>query len=149
LFKSWKSRAAVFAVAATMAVPVLGLAGPAGAAASKQVVFQHTSGKCVSGLTSGDATDGFAVINTHGGNVSAEVSIKGLAPNTSYAVDLVQTPSGESCLQIPGEATLTTNGKGNGNVYLSEAILPGTTGVFVQLIQTGFDILGTPTVPVS
>jgi len=32
LFKSWKSRAAVFAVAATMAVPVLGVAGPAGAA---------------------------------------------------------------------------------------------------------------------
>jgi hypothetical protein len=32
LFKSWKSRAAVFAVAATMAVPVLGIASPAGAA---------------------------------------------------------------------------------------------------------------------
>ena len=33
LFKSWKSRAAVFAVAATMAVPVIVLATPAGAAA--------------------------------------------------------------------------------------------------------------------
>jgi hypothetical protein len=32
LLKSWKSRAAVFAVAATMAVPLLGFASPAGAA---------------------------------------------------------------------------------------------------------------------
>jgi hypothetical protein len=32
MFRSWKSRAAVFAVTATMAVPVLGLASPAGAA---------------------------------------------------------------------------------------------------------------------
>ena len=32
MFKSWKSRAAVFAVAATMAVPMLGIASPAGAA---------------------------------------------------------------------------------------------------------------------
>ena len=33
MLKSWKSRAAVFAVAATMAVPVLSVATPAGAAA--------------------------------------------------------------------------------------------------------------------
>jgi hypothetical protein len=32
MFKSWKSRAAVFAVAAAMAIPVLGIATPAGAA---------------------------------------------------------------------------------------------------------------------
>lgn len=119
-----------------------------GSPGTKQVVFDHTSGICQSGLTAGTPTDSFAVISTHAGNVSAEVSFKGLAPNTIYQVDLVQTPSGESCLMSPGEASLQTNGQGNGNAHWSERILPGQTGVFVMIISPGFsDILATPTVP--
>ncbi len=122
----------------------------AGAAASKQVVFDHTSGNCNSGLIAGLPTDSFAILNTHGGSVSTEVSLKGLEPNTTYQVDLVQVPSGESCLQVPGETTLTTNGQGNGNAHWSEPILPGQTGAFVMLIDTNTgDILATPTVPLS
>jgi hypothetical protein len=117
----------------------------AGADGSKQVVFDHTDGICTSGLRTGTPTVSFAVIDTHAGNVSAEISLKGLAPNTTYQADLVQTPSGESCLQ--GETSLTTNGQGNGNAHWSERILPGQTGVFVMIITPGvFDILATPTV---
>jgi hypothetical protein len=126
------------------------LPASASASASKEVVFDDTSGICQSGLTSGTPTDSFAVINTHAGNVSVEVSLKGLEPDTTYQVDLVQTPSGESCLQQPGETSLTTNGRGNGNAHWSEPILPGQTGVFAQLFGAGLgDVLATPTVPLS
>jgi hypothetical protein len=116
--------------------------------ASKELVFTHTRGNCSTGLTAGTPTDSFAVINTHHGNVSTEVSLKGLEPNTTYQLDLVQTPSGESCLQDPGETSLRTNGQGNGNAHWSEPIRPGQTGVFVMLI-TDLDTLATPTVPLG
>ena len=150
MFKSWKSRAAVFAVAASMAVPVLALASPAGASgATNQTLLDHSGGACSTGATSGTPTNSFAVINAHGGNVSVEVSLKGLSPNTTYDVDLVQTPSGESCLQSPGETSLTTDGQGNGNAHWSEPILPGTTGAFAMLIAPGFsDILATTGAPI-
>ena len=119
-------------------------AAMASAGAAKQVILDHAGGNCSTGATSGTPTNSFAVINAHGGNVSVEVSLKGLSPNTTYDVDLVQTPSGESCLQSPGETSLTTNGKGNGNAHWSEPILPGTTGAFVMVIAPGFsDILST------
>ena len=114
--------------------------------ASKELVFTHTSGDCRTGITAGRPTDSFAVINTHHGNVSTEVSLKGLDPNTTYQLDLVQTPSGESCLQEPGETSLRTNGQGNGNAHWSEPIQRGQRGVFVMLL-TRRDILATPTVP--
>jgi hypothetical protein len=120
------------------------------AGASKSVVFDNTSGNCTIGLTAGTPTESFAVINTHNGSVSAEVSLKGLAPNTTYQLDLVQVPSGESCLQFPGETLLTTNHRGNGNAHWSEPILAGQTGVFVMLLGPFFsDILATPTVSLS
>jgi hypothetical protein len=137
---------------ATMMIATASIAFPttASARASKEVVFDHTTGICTSGLISGTPTDSFAVINTHAGNVSAQVSLKGLEPNTTYQVDLVQTPSGESCLQAPGETSLTTNRRGHGHAHWSESILPGQTGAFVMLIAPGFsDILATPTVPLS
>ena len=135
---------------AMMALTLIVFPGTAGARASKEVVFDKTEGICTSGLISGTPTDSFAVINTHAGNVSAEVSLKGLEPNTTYQVDLVQTPSGESCLQAPGETSLTTNGRGNGNAHWSESIQAGQTGAFVMVIAPGFsDILAAPTVPLS
>jgi hypothetical protein len=48
LFKSWKSRAAVFSVAVTMAAPVLGIASPAGAG-PKGVPFKGSVSCTVSG----------------------------------------------------------------------------------------------------
>src|SRR5262249_17884002 len=133
-----------------MAATLIAFPATASAAASKEVVFDETEGVCTSGLLSGTPTDSFAVINTHAGNVRAEVSLKGLAPNATYDVELVQTPSGESCVQAPGETSLRTNGRGNGNAHWSESIRPGQTGVFVMVIAPGFsDILATPTVPLS
>jgi hypothetical protein len=70
-----------------------------------------------SGVTSGeDGGFGFAVINAPGsGTVSATVSLKGLIPNTTYNVLLVQ---GFDC--ATPDATITTNVMGNGTVHLSE-----------------------------
>jgi hypothetical protein len=145
----YSARAICMTVGVCLLVSGVG-ASAAYAGASKKVVFDHTGGICSIGLIVGTPTGSFAVINTHSGDVSAEVSLKGLEPNTTYQVDLVQTPSGESCLQSPGETTLTTNGQGNGNAHWSESILPGQTGVFVMLIAPGSgDILATPTVPLS
>jgi hypothetical protein len=133
-----------------MAATLIVFPATASAGASKEVVFDKTEGICASGLTSGTPTDSFAVVNTHAGNVSAEVSLKGLAPNTTYQVDLVQTPSGESCVQVPRETSLTTNGQGNGNAHWSESIQSEQTGVFVMVIAPEFsDFLVTPTVPLS
>ena len=102
-----------------------------GATASKKVIFKNTSGRCDSGPTSGTSTPSFAVIDFHNGNIGAAIRLQDQVPNTTYQIDLVQTPSGESCLQTPGETSL-----------------PGQTGVFVMLL-TPFDILATKAVAIS
>ena len=59
---------------------------------------------------------GFAVINASAdGRVSATVSLKKQTPNATYVVRLVQ---GADCFDI--DAEMTTNGKGNATVHLTE-----------------------------
>jgi hypothetical protein len=85
--------------------------------------------------TGGTESDAFAIINFHGDDVSATVSIKDGLPNATYTVSLVQTPSGSNCgVQ---DAVLTTNAQGNGTVHLSEARLASTTGAFVIVFASG------------
>ena len=134
----------VVAIAAAFAV----FPSSVGAAFSKRVIFKETSGFCQSGITEGTPTPSYAVIGFHNGNASATVRLQSQVPNTTYQIDLVQTPSGESCLQDPGEGSLTTDGQGNGKTFLSEPILPNQKGVFVMLL-TPFDILATSTVAIS
>ena len=55
LFNSWKSRAAVFAVAATMAVPILGLASPAAAAGNSDNAKKCQQGGYVNYTTTSGA----------------------------------------------------------------------------------------------
>jgi hypothetical protein len=79
-----------------------------------------------------------------------KITAKGLRPNTTYQVDVVQTPSGESCATTPGETSFKTNSKGLGKVTYSEPVLAGQTGVFIQLLQPEIaEMLATRTVPLS
>ena len=60
---------------------------------------------------------GFAVINASAdGRVSATVSLKKQTPNTTYVVRLVQGLA--DCSTV--DAEVTTNGKGNATVHVSE-----------------------------
>jgi hypothetical protein len=128
-----------------LALVALGL--PAQAKAGKETLLRNPAGSCNIGATSGTDSDAFAVINANGsGDVAATVSIKDGAPNATYSVSLVQTPSGENC--FAAEATLTTNGQGNGTVHLSEPVLPGQTGAFALVQQQGgFDFRVSKVVP--
>jgi hypothetical protein len=87
-----------------------------------------------SGVISGeDGGFGFAVINAPGtGTVSATVSLKGLKANTEYFVSLIQGVP--DCGTV--DATITTNGNGNGTAHMSEASV--STHAFIGLQEGGF-----------
>ena len=120
LFRSWKSHVGVLALTATMAVPIIGFASPAGAAGADKLPLQGSpfvlvcnTGQVVA--TPGDF--GFAVINApSNGTVQATVTLKKQTPNATYNVTLLQGAA--DCLAT--DATLTTNGQGNGTVQVSE-----------------------------
>ena len=83
-----------------------------------------------SGVLSGqDLGFGFAVINApSNGTVETTVSLKGLTPNTTYNVELIQGVA--DCHTI--DATITTNGTGNGTVHWSEPSVSTHAFVAVQ-----------------
>jgi len=129
--RSWKSRAAVLAFAATMAVPVIGFASPAGAAGAGKFAINGPPFAQDCDGSSGFSTPGdfgFAVINAPDGNVQATVSLKKQQPNTTFNVLLIQ--GNADCFTV--DATLTTNGQGNGTVHLSEPSV--STHAFVGLL---------------
>jgi len=137
MFKSWKSRAAVFGVAAVVVgVPILGVGGPAGAAGAGKFDLQGPNGSAFcdgSGVDAGAPGGfGFAVINApSNGTVSATVSVKGLKPNTSYTVRLIQGVA--DCFTVDG--TIVTNGVGNGTINVSEPSV--STHAFVAVDAAG------------
>lgn len=105
--------------------------------AQKLTLLSSPGGFCQTGATSGVTTESFAVINfPSNGTVAAEVAIKDAPANATINVNLIQIPSGESC--FGAEATITTNGEGHANVHLSETLLAGTTGAFVQAFAPSF-----------
>jgi hypothetical protein len=129
---------------------LVALPASASAGKSKQVIFDKATGECGKGITGGTPTAGFALITVKAGTVKVKITAKGLRPNTTYQVDVVQTPSGESCALSPGETSLKTNSKGIGKVSYSEPVIAGQTGVFIQLLQGEIpDVLATHTVPLS
>jgi hypothetical protein len=92
---------------------------------------------------------GFAVINAHRGVISAEVSLKNAKPNTTYGVEVVQTPSGTGC-NVYTVGSLTTNGQGNGHVFVSVPQNAGDTDAFVGLFYGNFhDFYNSPDVTLS
>jgi hypothetical protein len=100
-------------------------------AATKVGLDNQAFGSCTAGPTGGDPIDGFAVIGSTNGphpTVSGVLQVRGLTPNHTYNLALVQTPGGEDC--FAAEYQLTTNDKGNGSLTVREALRPGTTGAF-------------------
>lgn len=140
----------------TRIIPVLtslavlaALPAPALASKSKQVIFKETTGECTKGMTSGNATKSSATITVSKGKITVSIRMVGATPNTTYQLDIVQTPSGEGCVAVPGDASLTTNAKGAGKAKVSEPVEAGATGVFLMLLPEGGSegVLATPTVP--
>jgi hypothetical protein len=93
-------------------------------------------------------SEGFAVIQRHDSNaVAAEVVAQGAQPNSTYTVELVQTPAGPC---TPG--TLTTDALGDGSVHLSAPLGAPTNDAFVFMFAPGAqgnglgDLAGTPDV---
>jgi hypothetical protein len=126
-------------VGLVVAMTCLGLVASAAFASSsiRLEVRKNTSGQCTKGMTQGTGTQSTAQFSkvSGGSAVKVTVTLVGAAPNTWYNGDLVQTPSGESCLQDPGEFMVYTNASGNGSASYSEPIQARTIhgGVFVML----------------
>lgn len=106
-----------------LALAVSALSSGAAAAAGSQrvdLLGPHGNMYCNgSGVLAGVADGfGFAVMNASAnGMVAATVSLKGLQPDTEYSVFLIQGNS--DCGGTP-DATIMTNGHGNGTAYVSE-----------------------------
>jgi hypothetical protein len=89
-----------------------------------------------SGVISGhDGGFGFAVINydTDTNQIMATVSLKGLDPNTTYEVRLIQ--GDDDCFTFDG--SFTTNGQGNGNISVSETSV--SSHAIVAVDDSNFD----------
>ena len=115
----------------------------------------NTNGQCETGVETGTVTGGAAVFIADLGRPKPRLVgvlvLQGLTPNRTYRVGLVQTPSGEGCIE--GERTVTTNGKGNGILKMQELLDPGTTGAFFTAFSPSSDrygvIASTPTFAIS
>lgn len=90
---------------------------------------------------------GFVIINKTGsGKLIANVVLKNAAPNTTYNIRLIQTPTSATndCGSfLAGEATLTTNAQGNGHVNYQEPVLIGAHDAFVVLNNANPALAGT------
>lgn len=106
----------------------------AGGSQKFDLLGPHGNSYCNGGVIAGEPGGfGFAVINAPSNDtVQATVSLKGLEPNTTYNVYLVQGSA--DCGTIDG--TITTNVQGNGNVHVSEPSV--STHAFVGLETGGF-----------
>ena len=75
---------------------------------------------------------GFSTIHkTDSGRLIATIVLKKAAPNATYNIRLIQTPSGSGCGVFDG--TLTTDSHGRGTKTIRDLVLPGSTGAFVVL----------------
>lgn len=88
-------------------------------------------------LDGSDNGYGFAVINydKDANTIQATVSVKGLDPNTTYDVRLVQ--GDDDCFTVDGN--FTTNGRGNGTIFVSEPSVSSHALVAVDDSQNGYD----------
>ena len=82
---------------------------------------------------------GFAVINAPAnGTVKTTVSLKGQQPNTTYNIRLIQGIA--DCFTV--DATVTTNGQGNGTGQWSE---PSVSSTALVAVDGGGDVFVTAT----
>ena len=143
-------------IALACALGVMAIAIPTALAsdpgAGKAPLVPNVEAFCSGGLVNPPSPlptgNGFVVLNAANGVVSGEVSVKNATPNTTYNIDLVQTPSGTDCFVY--NFSLTTNSQGNGNVHVSAPQHAGDTGAFVDLFYGNIsDFYNSPNVIVS
>ena len=107
----------------------------AAATASQKVPLTQTNRSCdgtVIPPVLAPALGFAAVTRTATDKLAAAVALKGAAPNTTYAIRLIQLlPDGSDCQRVDG--TLTTDSLGNGNANVQEKLLPGATSAWVDL----------------
>lgn len=138
--------AVIVSVGMVPAVPAF--AGSSGA--QKTPLVHNAEAFCVRGLPPQPPSGhGFATISARNNVIRAKVLLKNAKPNTTYGVELVQTPSGHMCNDYK-LGRLTTNGHGNGNVSVSVPQNKGDTGAFVGLFYGNItDFYNTPDVTLS
>jgi hypothetical protein len=123
-----------------------------GSGAEKAPLVHNVFESCMGGLINPPSPlptgFGSVVINATGDKLIAEVALKNALPDTTYQVALTQTPSGAGCNVYTD--TITTNGQGNGNVHITQPLLPGTTDAFVDVFNAPtFDFYNSPDVTIA
>jgi len=110
-------------------------AGPVQVGSSSLVA--NSGGSCAAGAASGTAIGGAAVIiatvDAPKPRLIGVLVLQGLTPNHTYGVGLVQTPSGDGCVET--ERKVTTNAKGNAILQMQEGLEPSTTGAFFTAVD--------------
>ena len=130
MFKSWKSRAAGFAIAATMAVPVFGLASSASAAQGGTNVPIQGSGSAVETIFGGDGLCpeglGSSVVGTE------HLSHLGLSTFSTVGC-LLGTSSTTATTAANGDQLFDSVGStvSNGSTFTGTLAFTGGTGRFV------------------
>lgn len=132
---------------------------PSPPAAVRVGLINNGSFSCEGGALAGHGVpgDGFAILKAASqGGLTADVSLRGGLPNTTYTVQLIQSAglggSIEDCSVVDG--TLITDSRGDGLAGVREARLPDMIGAFVYLVHLGdatgpLDLHGTRLVPVG
>ena len=105
---------------------------------------------CEGGANPTPKTFGFVVLNTPGDEttLTGEFALKRAQPNTTYEVVTEQSVVSASCVSIPTlVGTLTTNTKGNGNLYFTtERITAATKFWLAAANETRTEIYGSSAV---
>jgi hypothetical protein len=122
-------------------------AGPGAPGAAKEGLVGPGAALFCVGLGAADSDisqtgPGFVVFNEDisANTISANVVLKRADPNQTYVIRLIQS-DGSDCFTV--DATLTTNGQGNGEAQVIEPIDAGASAVNV-IIDTGSEF-STPT----
>ena len=124
--------------ALTLALSAVGTSSALAAApegAKKSPIFGpevFASGVSCEGAVATPQHFGFVVLDTPGNEttVSGEVSLKHVAKETTFVVELFQGAPSFACM---GEEVgkLTTNRNGNGNLHFTHARFPGSSEFFI------------------
>ncbi|GAC1404850.1 MAG: hypothetical protein NVSMB64_08730 [Candidatus Velthaea sp.] len=99
--------------------------------AQKTTLLKHALTNCITGLGTGVAQSGFAVINATAATIIAETYLSGAPPNAKYTVSVDQTPSSAGCVKPLG--TLVTNAQGIGDLQVTVPRVAGTKDALVIL----------------
>jgi hypothetical protein len=104
-----------------------------------------TSNRLVCGKNAaGKPVIGSVVIKADDDTITAQVTLKDGIPNFKYEFQLLEWPASRFGCFGPPDATLTTNGKGDGNVRITQRRSSGATGAWILALPAGKDNVLSP-----